>query len=191
MIETILCAAILAKFKGYKIKPLLTTKAIYPIIVVEAFYWLMQINLFAGDYRVLKYVGMFKTVYLCAYLGLVFRCELYSQAIIGSGCILLGGICNDIAIAANHGKMPVFPTLSYITGYIKPDSMARAQDIHILGSAGTQMKGLTDIFDLGYSILSIGDVLIRAFVFLILYGAIKYFNIQHVKKKSLLGNEGN
>lgn len=190
MIETILCAIIVAKIKGYRLKPLLTTKALYPIIFGEVFYWWMQVNLFAGDYSVLKYAGVFKTLYLCAYLGLVFRCELYKEAIIGSGCIVLGGICNDIAIAANNGKMPVFPSLSYITGYIKPDSMLRAQDIHIIGNSSTSMKWLTDVFDLGYSVLSIGDILIRLFVFLVLYSAIKYFNHQQ-NHDNLLGNEGN
>ena len=68
--------------------------------------------------------------------------------------------------------MPVFPSLSYITGYAKPEGFGLVNDLHILGNSQTNLKILTDYIDLGYSILSIGDILIRIFVFLIIYKSI-------------------
>lgn len=181
MPETILIALLYAKSKKYLVKPLFKTKEIYYVLGIEFIYILLQITLFVGDYTFLKYVGILKSIYLCSYLGLIFRHELYKQAIIGAGCIILGGMSNDLAMAANGGKMPIFPTLSYITGYIKPESLEVAgkvaNDFHILGNSETNMKILTDFLDVGYSILSVGDVLIRVFVFLIIYSAIKKINL--------------
>ena len=49
----------------------------------------------------------------------------YISAIIGSIFVIVGGILNDIAISANNGYMPVFPSLSYLTGYAKIDSFSK------------------------------------------------------------------
>ncbi len=95
--------------------------------------------------------------------------------------MLIGGGLNDIVIKANDGFMPVFPTLSYLTGYAKPEAFVIVKDIHMLGNSQTKLKILTDFIDLGYSILSIGDVFIRAFVFIIIYTSIKKINNQRRK----------
>ena len=87
-----------------------------------------------------------------------------------------------MAIKFNGGFMPVFPKLSYLTGYAKVDSFNKVNDIHILGSSNTKVKFLTDIFDLGYSVLSIGDIFIRAFVFIIIFSSVREIN------KSLTNN---
>jgi hypothetical protein len=88
---------------------------------------------------------------------------------------------NKFVIRANNGKMPVFPTLSYFTGYAKPDSFIKVNDIHVLGDSSTKFKFLTDIIDVGYSIMSIGDIFIRFFVFIIIFNTIKY--IDTIKNK--------
>ncbi|MGN0028014.1 MAG: DUF5317 family protein, partial [Clostridium sp.] len=75
------------------------------------------------------------------------------------------------------GYMPVFPSLSYLTGYAKVDSFSKVKDIHILGNSSTKLKFLTDIFDIGYSVLSLGDIFIRCFVFIIIYNTIKKINL--------------
>ncbi|GAA0727765.1 hypothetical protein GCM10008905_25750 [Clostridium malenominatum] len=72
--------------------------------------------------------------------------------------------------------MPVFPTLSYLTGYATPDAFSKVDDIHVLGNSSTKLKFLTDIIDVGYSILSIGDIFIRVFVFIIIFNTIKHMN---------------
>lgn len=180
MPETILFALIYSKYKKYNIKPLFQRKEIYYVLAVEVVYIFLQMTLFAGNYSAIRYAGMLKNIYLCTYLGLILKHQLYKEALFGSGFMLLGGMCNNLAIAANGGKMPVFPSLSYLTSYAKPEAFTIAHqvanDFHILGDENTRLKILTDVIDIGYSILSIGDVLIRIFVVLIIYGAIKKMN---------------
>ena len=177
MLETIIISLIFCKIKKLKIKPLFKNWAVYPVIFMEIFYLIVQANIFSGNYNLISYVGVMKTLYLCSYLPLIFTYKQHISAIIGSIFVVIGGILNDIAIAANNGYMPVFPSLSYLTGYIKFDSFSKIEDIHILGDSSTKLKFLTDIFDIGYSVLSLGDIFIRGFVFIILYNTVKQINL--------------
>lgn len=190
MIETILLAILLAKIKGYKIKPLFKSWNIYPILVLEMVYIAMQINIFMGNYGCIKYAGVLKILYLSSYLFLILRYEQYLSAIIGTVFICIGSAMNKIAIYFNYGKMPAFPSLSYVTGYLKPDSFSKVNDIHEVGGATTNFKFLTDIIDLGYSILSIGDVFIRGFAFIVIFNTIKYLNKQYSTECKLDVNYG-
>ncbi|GAB6169472.1 DUF5317 family protein [Clostridium carnis] len=176
MIETILIALLVSKIKGYKLKGLFKSWEIYLVLFMEISYVIIQFNIFKENYEVIKYANILKVVYLCSYLPLIYKFKQFIYAIIGSISMLFGGVLNNIAIKANGGMMPVFPTISYWTGYVKSDSFSKVNDIHILGNAETKLKYLTDIIDVGYSILSVGDVLIRVYVFLIIYGAIKHIN---------------
>jgi Family of unknown function (DUF5317) len=176
MLETIVIALIFCKIKGYRIKGIFKSWTIYPVLILEAVYLFTQINIFMGNYFVIKYVNILKTLYLCSYLPLIFVYEKYITAIIGSAFVILGGFLNDVAIKANNGYMPVFPTLTYITGYGNPDAFDIVNDIHILGNESTKLKFLTDIFDIGYSVLSLGDIFIRVYVFIIIYNVIKEIN---------------
>lgn len=177
MIETILISLIFCKIKKLKIKPLFKSWAIYPVLFMEVVYFIVQANIFMENYEVIKYASVLKTIYLCSYLPLVFIFRQYIVAIIGSIFVIIGGILNDIAIAANNGFMPVFPTLSYLTGYAKLDAFSKVNDIHILGDETTKLKILTDIFDIGFSVLSIGDIFIRFYAFLIIYNVVKSLNV--------------
>lgn len=176
MLETILIAFLVAKLKGYDIKPIFKSWAIYPIIAMEIINCIVQVMIFSGNYSAVSYLAMSKSFYLAIYLCLVYKYELYSSALIGSAFMIGGGFLNDLAMRANNGFMPVYPTLSYLTGYTNKEMFSIVQDIHIIGTAETNLKILTDFIDLGYSILSIGDVFIRVFVFLIVYSAIKKSN---------------
>ncbi|GAA0084353.1 hypothetical protein UT300007_07920 [Clostridium sp. CTA-7] len=138
------------------------------------------------NYVVINYVGILKTLYLCSYLPLIFTYKQYIAAIIGSVFVIIGGILNDIAIWANNGYMPVFPTISYFTGYAKPDAFNKVNDIHILGDSTTKLKPLTDIFDIGYSVLSVGDIFIRLYIFIIIYNVVKLLNKSKEEKISVL-----
>ena len=178
MIETILLSFLISKIKGYNIRPLFKSWTVYPIIFIEIVYLIGQAMIFLGNYSAIKYMALMKSFYLCSYLFLVFKYEIYKSAIVGSGCVLLGGLLNDIVIKANGGFMPAYPTLSYLTGYVKPEAFQIVNDIHTLGDASTKLKLLTDYIDLGYSVLSIGDIFIRVFVFLILYNSIKRINLK-------------
>jgi len=173
MPETILLAFLFAKIKGYKIRPLFKSWTIYPLIIFEIIYLIGQVAIFSGNYKLIGFITSLKPIYLSTYLLLVFKYDIYINSIIGAIFVFLGGVLNDIVIKANEGFMPVYPTLSYLTGYIKPEAFYLVKDIHILGNSQTKLKILTDFIDLGYSILSLGDVFIRIFVFIIIYNSIK------------------
>ena len=186
MIEPILLAIFFAKIKGYKVKPLFKTWAIYPVFAFVLMYLILEAMLFHGNYTFIKYAGSFHYLYLLTFLILIIKYKLNISAIIGSIFIFTGSVLNNIVIAANNGKMPVFPTLSYLTGYAKSDSFIKAKDIHILGSEVTKLKFLTDIFDVGYSIMSIGDICIRVFAFIIIFNTIKTINKTKIMKSEML-----
>ena len=91
-------------------------------------------------------------------------------------------------MAANGGQMPAFPSLTYFTGYLKADTFSKIQDIHMLGDSSVKLKYLSDIIDIGYTILSIGDILIRVFVVIIIYVTVKKTNEEFKTKKTRLVN---
>lgn len=176
MIETIIIAMLVAKIRGYKLKPILLSWEVYPILAFAGLYMFLNMEVFLGNYNFIKYAGILETIYICTFLILIYRYKQYVSAIIGSISIIIGTLLNKVAIYANGGKMPVFPTLSYITGYVRPDVFTKVKDIHVMGSEATKLIFLTDIIDLGYSILSIGDIFIRFFAFIIIYSCIKSAN---------------
>lgn len=176
MIEVILIALLIAKIKGYNLKPFFKSWAMYPIFIYELIYVFLQATIFLGDYRFVKYASILKLLHLYMFLIPIIKYKMYYSAIIGSVFIFIGSTLNNIAIKSNNGNMPVFPTLSYWTGYVKEDSFIKANDIHILGNFQTKLKFLTDIIDIGYSILSIGDIFIRCFAFIIIFNVIKEVN---------------
>ena len=186
MIEPILLALIFAKIKGYKVRPLFKTWAIYPLLAFVIMYLILEVMLFQGNYTFIKYASTFHYLYLLTFLILIIKYKLNISAIIGSIFIFIGSALNNIVIAANNGKMPVFPTLSYLTGYAKPDSFMKVNDIHILGSGVTKLKFLTDIIDVGYSVMSIGDVCIRVFAFIIIFNTIKAINKTKIIKAEVI-----
>lgn len=184
MIETILLALLCAKLGGYKIKPLFKDWPIYLVLAFALIYILLEIAVFNGNYSVIRFSTAYKILYLSAFLAIIIKYNLYKKAIVGSVFVLIGGALNDIAIAANGGKMPVFPTLSYLTGYASPDAFTKVNDIHILGSSTVNYKFLTDFIDIGYSILSIGDLFIRMLPFIVVFYAVKSCNV--AKNKALI-----
>lgn len=190
MLETLISTLIYCKYKKYTIKPLFTHKEIYYVLGIELIYLVVQLAIFNDMYGLIRYASLLKSVYLCSYLGLIFKYMLYKEALIGSGFMLLGGVCNQIAIRVNNGKMPVFPSLSYLTGYATPEGFEIAgrvaNDFHIMGSEQTKLIFLTDVFDIGYSVLSIGDLLIRVFVIVVVYGAVKKLQSPIKRKENII-----
>lgn len=178
MIEVILIAMLSAKIKGYNLKPLFKSWIMYPIFVYELMYLILQVTVFLGDYRFVKYAGTLKLIHLYLFLIPIIKYKKYYSAIIGSIFIFIGSTLNNVAIKMNNGHMPVFPTLSYWTGYVKEDSFNRINDIHVLGNSATKLRILTDVIDIGYSILSIGDIFIRCFAFIVIFSVIKHVNME-------------
>ena len=183
MIETVIAAMILAKIKHYKIKYLFLSWTFYPIIVSELFLLLFQTNTFLSNYYyVINFDRYFKNVYIICYIIPIIYFKLYKPALVGSASIMVGTLMNRFVIAQNGGKMPVYPTLSYLTGYIKPYSFDQVKDYHMLGNAGVHYKILCDYMDVGYNVMSPGDLFIHFFVFLIVYYSIKELNLKYNKK---------
>jgi hypothetical protein len=176
MIETVLLAMLVGKIKGYKVRPLFDCWEVYPVVISVIVYLFLNIGVFLGYYKFVKYSGFMESIYICTFLFLILKYKLYISSILGSLSIFIGTGLNKAAIMVNDGKMPVFPTFSYITGYANPRVFEKVNGLHVLGSEVTRFKFLTDIIDLGYSILSIGDIFIRFFTFIIIYSAIKHIN---------------
>ncbi len=176
MIETVIIAFVVAKIKGYKIKPLFKDWAIYPAMSFVLAYVVLQAMIFLGIYGMLKYAFLFKPLFLMMFIIPMVKYNQYIAGMVGSGFVIAGTILNKIVMAANNGKMPVFATFSKITGYVKPNTVYDIDNIHCLGTSATKLKFLTDIFDVGYSVMSLGDILIRTFVFIIIYSSIRYLN---------------
>ena len=179
MFETIFAAFLLGKIKHYKIKYLFLNWSLYPFFLTQCVLIFFQINVFLGNYYYVQYSSIFKTSVILSFIFPMFVFNLYKPALIGSGSIIIGTLMNNFVIAQNSGKMPVFPSLSYLTGYVKPNTFSAVNDLHILGSAATHFKFLTDYLDVGYSILSPGDLFIHFFSFIMLFYTLKAVNLYY------------
>ena len=173
MIIYILLAFLIARMKGYNIKPVLRDKSLYPLFIAEILYLFLQTSVFLGYYRFIPYAGTFKTLYLYTLIVPIVVHRLYKTGFLGSIMLTLGSFLNRFVMSQNGGKMPVYATLSKYTGYFDETVLGTVDQVHILGTEETKYKILTDFIDVGYSILSIGDVLIHGFIFLVVYETIK------------------
>jgi hypothetical protein len=63
-----------------------------------------------------------------------------------------------------------------LTGYYNEDAIKTVDNIHIIGDSSTKFKFLADFIDTWTSILSIGDVLIHSFIFIVIFHTIKEIN---------------
>jgi hypothetical protein len=176
MLINLFLAVFIAKIKGYKIMPVLKAYSLYPYLIVEALYLYLQACIFVGNYHYVQYTAILRSLYLYTLLIPIFVYRLYKPGICGSILIIIGTFLNKFVMSQNDGKMPVFASLSKVTGYYKESAMGVVDNIHIIGSEATRYKFLTDYIDLGNSILSIGDILIHSFTFIVIYYVIKEIN---------------
>lgn len=177
MLIFILAAIILAKLKKYKIMCIFRTFDFYPLFLVEAVYWFFQIQVFFENYTYVRYASQIQIAFIVVLLVPILRRRLYLQALLGSGSVVIGSILNRIVISANQGRMPVYPTLSYLTGYCKSGVLEQGVDsMHILMSASTKLNFLGDFIDMGFCIMSLGDLFIHSFVAIVVFYAIKSVN---------------
>lgn len=178
MLLSLLIAIIIAKINKLEIRPAFQCWWLSPIVLVECIYIVFQGALSFGNYSFLPYAQLLKTLSLYIMILPILRYQLYKPAVVGSVLILVGTLMNKIVMAANGGLMPVYPTLSKLTGYFTADPLGNFDKIHSIGDASTRLKFLTDYIDLGYSVLSPGDVLVHLFTVIILYYTIKQLNTQ-------------
>jgi hypothetical protein len=184
MTETVLLAFLTAKLKGYRLKPFFLHWEVYPMLFFILMYIPLQVMMFQEKYYVLKLSDIYKPLLLISFIPLILKLKLYKSGLAGAVFITAGTILNNIVMAANGGKMPIFATFSLITGYIKPTSFDKLMvydKIHVLGSASSRLAFMSDVIDLGYSILSIGDILTRMYGFVIIYSAIKVLHSYAVR----------
>ena len=86
--------------------------------------------------------------------------------------------------------MPVYPTLSKITGYYKEGMLEQGLDnLHIMLTSETKLNILADYIDVGWSIMSIGDLLIHSFTSIIIYSAVVAINTQIHQKIKEVGEQ--
>ncbi len=190
MILNLLLAIILAKVKGYRIISLRKAYSLYPFAIIELFYLFLQINVLLRNYTFIPYTAIINSIYLYTLLLPMLAYRLYKPGIMGSVLIVIGTSLNQFVMSQNGGKMPVYATLTKITGYYDASAIQVADRIHIIGDANTKYKFLTDFIDVGFSVLSIGDILIHCFITIIIYYVIKEINInpkyQKKQEKELL-----
>lgn len=181
MFETFIASFLLAKIKHYKLRYLFYSWTFYPVLLTQCVLVFLQITVFLNNYTFIKYAPVIKTAVILSFLFPILYYKLYSSTLIGTGSILVGTLLNKLVISQNGGKMPVFPSLSYLTGYVKNNTFSSISDIHMLGNASSHLIFLSDYIDFGYSILSPGDLLIHFFSFLLLYATIKAVNLHYDK----------
>ena len=148
--------------------------------------------IFLDNYWITQYGNIVKSITILSYFGLVCKYNLYDSAfekyknkgligfltspfmfaIVALG---IGYLLNYIAITANGGHMPVFPSYTYFTGYTDPESFTE-DSFYILGDHTSKAIPLCDTIDIFYSNLSIGDVFVRGYAFILLYFSIRNAN---------------
>lgn len=168
---------LLAKLKKYKLTPVFRMPDLYPVFCVEAVHLFFQISFYFGETRFVKYSNLIQNLFLLVLLLPILRQRLYYPSILGAGLTIAGTALNKIVIRANGGKMPVYPTLSKLTGFVSDGQLSGSVDsLHILMTRDTKLNFFADYIDLGFSILSPGDVLIHTFNAIIIYYTIKSRN---------------
>jgi hypothetical protein len=176
MLLYILFAVFYSKIKGYQIKPLFKASSLYPFAVVEVLYLFLQANILLHNYSFVKYTAIINNIYLYTLIIPILVYRLYKPGICGSAIIVAGTLLNKFVMSQNNGKMPVFASVSQFTGYYDKTAILTVDNIHVIGTATTRYKFLTDYIDTGFSILSIGDLLIHSFIFIVIYYVIKEVN---------------
>ena len=179
MVVEILIICFLAKIKNYKLKYLFDSWTFYPVLAVQCILIFFNFSVFFGTYYFVQFASSIDFAIILSFIFSMYVYKLYKPAISGSVLVVIGTFLNKFAITQNGGKMPAFPTFSYITGYVTPNMFGAADNLHVLGNSATKFIFLTDYIDYGYSILSVGDVFIHLFFCIMLYSIIKAVNIHH------------
>lgn len=176
----------ITKLKGYKISVVFTSWELYPIYVAELLYWFFQINAFMGNYQFVNdpYPSLLQKLSLLVLLIPIIKHKLYIPAVLGAILTITGTFLNNIVISANSGFMPVYPSLSKLTGYYKEGMLSQGLDnLHIMLTSETKLNFLADFIDIGWSVMSIGDVLIHSFTAIIICSTIIAVNNKNKAKK--------
>lgn len=177
MILFILLGVLFAALRGKRPRSLLHEPSLIPLAVLEIVFWVFQISAWRGDYRFVPYGSWLQTASILSLLWPILKFRLYPRALAGAAMVCAGSLLNRIAMAANAGSMPVYPTLSRLTRYYQEGAIAASGDArHILMSGDTKLNFLGDFIDVGFSVMSVGDLMIHGFVALVVYGVAARLN---------------
>ena len=178
LLFVIIIPLLAAHFKKYNIRCIIKAFDLYPLFILELVHIFFQLNALLGNYTYVRYAESLQyTFNLSLLIPIIYR-GLYFPAIIGSGFVIVGSFCNKLVVAVNGGKMPVFATLSKLTGFYKEGILLQGIDrLHIQMTSDSSLPFLGDYIDLGFCIMSFGDILIHSFIAIIVYYTIKSINI--------------
>jgi len=177
MLPFILVPLIVARCRRHSLRPFLTAWDFLPLLAVECVHIFFQVSCWLGNTEWIGYGTYLQWAILLSLLFPILRRQLYVPALWGAGCTLAGSLLNRAVMAANGGKMPVWPTVSQWTGYCTREMLSSGLDkVHVLMTDGAALPFLADYIDLGWCILSPGDVLNHLFVSVILYCAVLSFD---------------
>ena len=169
MILFILLALIIAKLRRHSIRVLLRETSLIPIWIIEIIFWLLQLCIWRQDYRFIGLAGYLQTASILALLWPIMKFRLYPQAIAGAIMVVTGSALNRIVMHANGGMMPVIPSFSGFTKYYQEGALELSHDVrHVLMSDATKLNFLADYIDVGFSVISIGDVLVHLFTTIVI-----------------------
>lgn len=179
MILFILLAIIAAKVRRNRVTVLLREPSLIPLWILEIIFWLLQICIWRQDYRFIGYAQYLQTAFILVLIWPILRFKLYSQAIAGAVMVGVGSGLNKLVMHVNGGKMPVTPSFSGVTYYYREGALEVSQDVrHIMMSESTKLNFLADWVDVGFSVISLGDVLVHLFTTIVIYCVIVRLNKQ-------------
>jgi len=176
-------------YQKYNIKKIFKHWSLYPSLLFVLFYLYLEYTMFTQNYYFLPYQYIIKTATLLSFFPLIITYKLFenpkyinndylsvltSPMTIAGCCLLIGTFLNKLAMYYNDNQMPTYPSVTFWVGYIKPDGFI--DGVHVLGNAYSNMILLCNIWDLGFTVLSPGDVIIRFFPLIILFYSIKKSN---------------
>lgn len=191
MLLFFLIPVLLCYFKKYRLKYFLTLWDFYPVYAAELVHIFFQVTAWFGNYQFVQYAKYLQIAFTLTLLFPILRHRLVTQAIGGSICVVAGSVLNRFAMNSNGGAMPVFPTLSKLTGYYVEGNLSSGIDkVHILMTSSTKLNFLGDYIDLGFCIMSPGDVLIHTFISLVLFGSVKAATLRANKKEEAVETNG-
>jgi hypothetical protein len=173
MIEVILVAIFVACINKLNIVPTLLSLPMIPIYLGFLFYiFIVTLNMLQIKNRLEKYGIILWILTTMPVIYFVFSYRLYYLLIISIILFIIGVILNQIVLKANGNKMPVFPNLTYCTKVFTKEKVD-VSETHTLGTENTRLIPLSDIFDVGYNVFSIGDFLIFSGYGIIIFHVIK------------------
>lgn len=184
MLPFFLISLVLARIKGYKPFLIFKSFALYPFLILEITFWILQYLTARGNLEVVRLAGMLKTGFFLYLLLPVFYYKLYKSALLGSGLVLAGSFLNRLVMAVNGGKMPVKFTLSKLTGFANEATFDLPEAIHIKMSEQTKLNFLGDLFDFGYCVMSIGDIVMKAYFVIVFYKMIQIMNLKEDRENN-------